>query len=44
MLYFGSANAFAAEAEVSDTILVIDERVTARAQRPPVPPPRTEFS
>ena len=44
LLYFGNANAFAADAEVSGTISVNDDRVTARSQRPPVPPPRAEFS
>jgi len=44
LLYFGNANAFAAEAPISGTILVNDDRVTARSQRPPVPPPRAEFS
>ena len=44
LLYFGNANAFAAEAEMSGTISVNDARVTARSQRPPVPPPRAEFS
>jgi len=44
LLYFGNANAFAAEAEMSGTISVNDDRATARSQRPPVPPPRAEFS
>src|SRR5437660_5710718 len=38
--YFGNANAFDAEEEMSGTILVNDDLVTARSQRPPVPPPR----
>jgi hypothetical protein len=44
LLYFGNANAFAAEAEMSGTISVNNDRITARFQRPPVPPPRAEFS
>jgi len=44
LLYFGNANAFAAGTEISGTISVNDDRVTARSQRPPVPPPRAEFS
>jgi hypothetical protein len=44
LLYLGNANAFAAEAQISGTISVNDDRVTARSQRPPVPPPRPEFS
>src|SRR6266403_2185065 len=44
LLYFGNANAFAAGTELSGTISVNDDRVTARSQRPPVPPPRAEFS
>ncbi len=44
LLYFGNAYAFAAGAAMSGTVLVNDDRVTARSQRPPVPPPRAEFS
>ncbi|MEY2556010.1 MAG: hypothetical protein QOF93_1154 [Verrucomicrobiota bacterium] len=44
LLYFGNANAFAAGAEMSGTVLVNDDRVTTRSNRPPVPPPRAEFS
>jgi hypothetical protein len=44
LFYLGNANAFAAEAQMSGTISVNDDRVTARSQRPPVPPPRAEFS
>src|SRR5882724_12624194 len=44
LLYFGNAYAFAAGAEMSDTVLMNDDRVTARFQRPPVPPPRAQFS
>src|SRR4029077_10583881 len=44
LLYFGNANAFAAGTEISGTISVNDDRATARSQRPPVPPPRAEFS
>src|SRR6266446_208739 len=44
LLYFGNANPFAAGTEVSGTVLVNDDRLTARSQRPPVPPPRAEFS
>jgi hypothetical protein len=44
LLYLGNANAFAAGTEISGTISVNDDRVTARSQRPPVPPPRVEFS
>jgi hypothetical protein len=44
LLYFGNANAFAVGTEMSGTVLVNDDRVTARSQRPPVPPPRAEFS
>ena len=44
LLYFGNANAFAVGAEMSGTVLMNDDRVTARFQRPPVPPPRAQFS
>ncbi len=44
LLDLGNANAFAAEAKMSGTISVNDDRVTVRGQRPPVPPPRAEFS
>ena len=44
LLYFGSASAFAAGTEISGAVLVNDDRVTARFQRPPVPPPRAQFS
>jgi hypothetical protein len=44
LFYLGNANAFAAEAQMSGTISVNDDRVTARSNRPPVPPPRAEVS
>jgi hypothetical protein len=44
LLYFGNANAFAAGAQISGTISASSERVTTRSNRPPVPPPRPEFS
>jgi len=44
LLYFGNANAFAAGTEMSGTISVNDDPVTARSQRPPVPPPRLAVS
>jgi hypothetical protein len=44
LLYFGNANAFAAGAEMSGTVSVNDDSVTARSQRPPVPPPRLTVS
>jgi hypothetical protein len=44
LLYFGNANSFAAGTEMSGTISLNDDRVTARFHRPPVPPPRAEFS
>jgi hypothetical protein len=44
LLYFGNANAFAAEAQISGTISASSDRVTTRSNRPPVPPPRAEFS
>jgi hypothetical protein len=44
LLYFEISNAFAAGAEMSGTVLVNDDRATARSQRPPVPPPRSVVS
>src|SRR6266513_2255771 len=44
LLYFGNANAFAAGTEMSGRVFVNNDRVTTRSQRPPVPPPRVEFS
>jgi hypothetical protein len=44
LLYFGNANAFAAQAQLMGTILVNNDRVTARSQRPPIPPPRVSFA
>jgi len=44
LLYLGNANPLALGAEMSGTISVNDDRVAARSQRPPVPPPRAEFS
>jgi len=44
LLYFGNTNAFAAGAEISGTISMNDDQVTARYQRPPVPPPRISLS
>jgi hypothetical protein len=44
LLYFGNANAFAAGTEMSGTVLVNDDRVTTRSNRPPVPPPRLAVS
>jgi len=44
LLYFGNANPFSAGAEMSGTISLNDDRITARAQRPPVPPPRSVLS
>src|SRR6266513_3328514 len=44
LLYFGNANAFAAGTEMSGTISVNDDPVTARLLWTPLPPPRVEFS
>jgi hypothetical protein len=44
LLYFSNPNAFAAQAQMIGTISLDNDRATARSQRPPVPPPRGEFS
>jgi hypothetical protein len=44
LLYFSNANAFAAQAQMNGTISTNNDRVTARSQRPLVPPPRTAVS
>jgi hypothetical protein len=43
-LYFGHANPFSAQTQLSGAISFINVRVTARSQRPPVPPPRDAVS
>ena len=43
-LYFVRATPFSVSMRVLGTIGFSDERVTARAERPPVPPPRGQFS
>jgi hypothetical protein len=44
LLYFGNANTFIANSQLIGTISVGNAALTARAQRPPVPPPRAAFS
>jgi hypothetical protein len=43
-LYFTRATRFFADMHLIGTVGVRNERVTTRAQRPPVPPPRGAFS
>jgi hypothetical protein len=43
-LYFARATPFSTSMRVLGTIGVSDQCATARAERPPVPPPRVEFS
>jgi hypothetical protein len=44
LLYFGNANTFSAQAQLTGAISLDNDRPTARSQRPPVPPPRVAFS
>jgi len=41
LLYFGNVNEFAAGTEMTGTILLNDDLVTARSRRPLIPPPRS---
>jgi len=43
-LYFARATPFFTNMRVLGTIGASDERATMRAERPPVPPPRSDFS
>jgi len=43
-LYFGNANLFSAQTQLSGAISMNNDRPIARSQRPPVPPPRIAFS
>jgi len=43
-LYFGHANTFSAQAQLSGAISLDNDQVSERVQRPPIPPPRGTFS
>jgi len=43
-LYFGNANSFSAQTQLSGPISLSNDSPIARSQRPPVPPPRIAFS
>jgi len=43
-LYFGNAKLFSAQTQVGGAISLNNDRPIARVQRPPVPPPRSQFS
>jgi len=43
-LYFNHGDDFATNGSVIDMISLNNDRIAARAQRPPVPPPRIAFS
>jgi hypothetical protein len=43
-LYFTKAKAFVTPMQLIGTVGISDERPSARAQRPPVPPPRSAIS
>jgi len=44
LIYLSTANAFAAQSQMNGTISTNNDRVSARSQRPLVPPPRTAVS
>jgi len=43
-LYFGNSNPFLAQTQLSGAISLNNDHPIVRVQRPPVPPPRSQFS